>query len=206
MQISPTSRTHHHLWLPAVAAAVLAISALACNLGAARNFAPPTPPATVEASEDALHSFNNKWRDLNITTPNGPFSLSFTEAELTSAVTEAIDRAEAQQGQSIPLEDVQVHTNAEGTIDVYAKVMLEPLALNGLITVVPAISPQGRVELDVTEAEFGPVDVDTSMLEDVVNGVEQTINEPLQTSPFDITLTGITVTDTEMTITGTIGP
>lgn len=192
--------------LAALGAAALVAATLACNLGAARNFSPPTPPATVEASEDALDSFNNKWRDLNITTPNGPFSLSFTEAELTSAVTQAIARAEAEQGQSIPLEDVQVHTNAQGTIDVYGKVMLDPLALNGMITVVPALSPQGRVELEVTAAEFGPVDVDTTMLSDVVNGVEQTINEPIQTSPFNINLTAITVTDTEMTIQGTIAP
>ncbi len=174
---------------------------LACNapLGASGK-----PSEAVLPSDEALASFHSKWRALNLATPSGPFTLTFTEAELTSAVDAAIREAEAD-GADIPFEDVQVQL-ANGAINVYGTVHMPPLAFSGLITIVPTIGPNGTVEITITRIEFGPLEFDSATFDQLAAAVEQSINAPIVASPFHITLSAISITNGEMTISGTIAP
>lgn len=191
----------------AVFVLVLSASSLACNAAAASRIAPPTPPPAVEtgASADALGSFNEKWRGLNISTPDGPFSVTFTEAELTSAIQAAIDQAEADSGQALPVNDVQV-VLGNGVIDVFGHVTVEPLNVNGKISVSPSINSAGMVQLDVISAEFGVFQLDDALLNSVIDNVEHSINQPIQASPMNITLTEVSVDNGELRVSGVINP
>jgi uncharacterized protein YpmS len=185
--------------------ALLALTALACNAAGVSQLGPAVPTEPIEVSADALASFNSKWRDLSVATPDGPFAISFTEAELTSAVNAAIEQTEEDSGQSIPLEGVEVHVR-DGAIDVYGQAKIDPLTINGVVTVVPTIGPDGWIELDVASVEFGAIEIEDEMLDELVDSVEHGINEPIQASPLDIQLESISMANNELTISGTLNP
>lgn len=181
--------------------ATLILSTLACNapLGVSSKL-----PEVIQPSDEALASFRSKWRALNLATPNGPFTLTFTEAELTAAVDAAIREAEAN-GADIPFEQVQVRLT-EGTVNVYGTVPMQPLSFSGTITIVPTIGPSGLVEITITRTEFGPLEFESTTFEQLATAVEQSINVPIVASPFHITLSAITINDGELTISGAIAP
>lgn len=198
-----TSRPHRIPMLLVLSA--LAIASLACNAAGVSQIGGPPPSPALEVSPDDLQSFNNKWRELNLATPDGPFSLTFTEGEITSAVQSAIAEAEAETGQALPIEDVTVSVR-EGAIDVYGQAQIDPLTVNGMISVVPTLSDSGRIELEVIDVQFGAIELSEDLLDEVVESVEHSINQPLQASPSRITLDTITMTDGELTVSGTINP
>lgn len=183
----------------------MALSALACNLPGPRLGGPEAPAEAPLPSEDALESFKEKWRELNLATPDGPFSITFTEAELTSALASAIEQQEADTGEPIPVQDPRV-VLADGQINVYATIALDVATASGLIVASPTIGPDGLVSIDIVSAEFGPLDLDPQMLDDLAARVERSINEPIQASPFDIQLSGIDISSGQMTVSGTITP
>ncbi len=180
---------------------ILIVSALACN---APFRAPSRLPEAVQSSDEALASFRSKWRTLNLATPNGPFTLTFTEAELTAAVDTAIREAEAE-GTDIPFEQVQVRLT-EGVVNVYGTVPMQPLSFSGAITIVPTLGSNGLVEIIVTRIEFGPLEFESTTFEQLAAAIEQSINAPIVASPFHITLSAITIGDGELTLSGTIAP
>ena len=181
---------------------LLILSTLACN---AAGLAPRMPAQTVAPSPEALQSFKDKWRNLSMATPNGPFTVTFTEAELTSAVDAAVREAQADSGETIPVQNVQVFLR-DGVIDAYGQAALEPLTVTGHISMTPGIGPDGQVNLTILQVDFGPLEVDESMLDQLMTTVESSINEPIQTSPLNITLTDITIAEGQITINGTITP
>jgi hypothetical protein len=180
------------------------ISSLACNMPLLRGSS-QSPPYTVEPSEEALASFNSKWQEVARSTPTGPFNLTFTEAELTSAVAEAIAQTETDTGEDIPLSNVQVFLD-DGVISAYALVQLEMLEINGLITIVPHIGDDGLIHVTITSAEFGPMELGPDTLAEVTTTIERSINQPIQASPVDVTLTALTIADGLLTVSGTINP
>ena len=182
----------------------LLVSSLACNAAAASRQAPPAPPAPAAgASEQALESFNDKWRAINLATPDGPFSVTFTEAELTSAVRAALAQAEADSGQPLPVENVQVSLQ-NGEIAVFGQVKVSPLNVNGQISVTPYVDSAGTVQLAVNQAEFGMFKVDQATLDGVLTSVEESINTPILASPESIRVTDVVVSNGELTVNGTI--
>jgi hypothetical protein len=185
-----------------VALMAVVLAAAACNMPGPKLGGPQPPADAPTPSDAALESFNDKWRDLNLATPYGPFSITFTEAELTSAFDEAITQSEAN-GNEIPISDPRVVLR-DGLFYVYAVLDLDVTKTSGLITARPSIGTDGLVELTVESIEFGPVDVDPSMLDDLAEQIARSINEPIQASPFDITLNQVTSENGELTITGTI--
>jgi hypothetical protein len=192
-------------YYPILALCAVILASLACNMPAPRIGGPRAPAQAAQPSPESLTSFNDKWRELNQSAPNGPFSITFTEAELTSAVASAIAQAEAESSEPIPVEDVQV-VLTDQTIYVYGRAKIDIVETNGLIVVVPTIGPDGRVHVDIASIEFGPLEVDPELLAELVATVESSINAPIQTSPFSITLATITIADGQMTIAGTIAP
>jgi hypothetical protein len=186
-------------------ALILAAASLACNAPGVRRGSASAPAATVQTSQEAYESFNSKWRNLNLATPNGPFSITFTEAELTSAVNVGIAQQEADSGTAVPIHDVQVALR-DGAIGIYGQVGTEPVAVNGVLTVVPTIGTDGLVHIAISDVQFGPIQLDQSMLDEMRTRVEQSINQPILASPFHITLNAITIANGELTISGTIIP
>lgn len=183
----------------------LLLSSLACNMPGPRLGGPEAPTQAATPSAESLESFDDKWRDLNLATPAGPFSMTFSEAELSSALAKAIHQAEADGGQDIPIQNPGVVLK-DGVIELYGQLTTSAFQANGLIVAVPTIGPDGLIDIQITSAEFGPIELDPALLSEMVTSIERSINEPIQSSPFDITLSTITIADGQMTIEGTIAP
>jgi hypothetical protein len=188
-----------------LAVGILLLASLACNMPGARLGGPETPVQAATPSAESLESFDDKWRDLNLATPAGSFTITFTEAELSSALAEAILQSKADGGQDIPIQNPGVVLK-DGVMEVYGQIGTSAFQANGLIVAVPAIGPDGLIDIQVTSAEFGPIELDPALLNDLVGSIERSINEPIQSSPFDITLSTITIADGQMTVEGTIAP
>lgn len=184
---------------------VLLLTSLACNMPGRRLGGPERPVQAPTPSADSLDSFDDKWRDLNLATPAGPFSITFTEAELSSALAEALRQAEADRGQDLPIQNPGVVLK-DGAMNIYGQIVASGFAANGLIVAVPTIGPDGLIDIQITSAEFGPIELDPSLLGELVTSIERSINEPIQSSPFDIALNTITITSGQMTIDGIIAP
>jgi hypothetical protein len=204
MPPQPTAKLTRCL-VAGIAALALLLSSIACNVPALQFGAPPAPSLTTPDSTDALASFRNKWRDLTLATPGGPFTLSFTEAELTAAVNAAVADREASTGADIPFDNLQVRL-ADSAASVYGTARIEPLEFNGVITAVPSIDPSGRIAIAITQVSFGPLEFDSVVLDEIVAAVEQSINAPLISAPLNITLTSISIADAQLTVTGDIAP
>ncbi|MBN1429678.1 MAG: hypothetical protein JXB07_15010 [Anaerolineae bacterium] len=183
----------------------LLIATLACNMPTARLGGPDRPAQAVAPSTESLNSFNDKWRDLNLNTPAGPFSITFTEAELSSALADAIQQAEADKGEPLPIGNTSV-VLTNGTLNIYGQLNTSAFQSNGLIVATPAIGEDGLLHVSITSVEFGPIEIDPVLLGDLVSSVERRINAPIQSSPFHITLTTIAIADGLMTVEGAIAP
>ena len=184
-----------------VVLSMLTAGTLACNLAGIR---PPAPSYNVAPSAEALQSFKDKWRNLSMVTPSGPFTMTFTETELTSAVDAALQDAQAN-GEPVPVENLQVFLR-DGTITVYGQAQFDPLTVTGQVGLVPSVTPDGQVALTLVSVDFGPLEVDEALLDQLIARLERSINEPIQTSPLRITLTNIVVADGEITLLGTLTP
>ena len=191
--------------VPIFVSILLTLASLACNMPNARMGGSPPPREATPPSADALASFNDKWLALNQATPDGPFILTFTEAELTSVVVEALDEAELDSGQPIPVQDVQIILDND-MVYAYGTADLEPLQVEGVIQVVPVIGSDGLVDVTIQSVEFGPLEIDSGLVDKIATTVEASINEPIQASPLDITFTDIVIADGELTVNGIISP
>jgi hypothetical protein len=185
---------------------ILSIAAgLACNMPNARVGSSPPPREVTPPSVDALESFNDKWLALNQATPDGPFVMTFTEAELTSVVVEALEEAEVDSNLSLPVQNVQIILD-DDTVYAYGTAALDPLQVEGVIEVVPMIGTDGLVDVTIQSVEFGPLEVDSSLIEEIATTIEASINEPIQASQLDITFTDIVIANGELTVSGVISP
>lgn len=188
------------------ASGMLVLAVLACTAPAYQNVSGPQAPSDVpQSSDEALQSFNDKWRELNLATPNGPFSVTFSEAELTSAMSEVLVEAEVNGTESIPVSSVQIDLR-DGYMYVYGQLDVDPIEVNGLITVQPNLGDDGWVNLDVVSFDFGALEVDPSLLSELTTAAEQSLNAQIQASQLDINLTGVYISDGSLTLNGTINP
>jgi hypothetical protein len=183
----------------------LTLASLACNMPTARAGSSPPPREATPPSADSLASFNDKWLALNQATPDGPFVLTFTEAELTSVVVEALAEAEVDSDLPLPVQDVQIILE-DGIVYAYGTAALEPLQVEGVIEVVPTIGADGLVDVTIQSVNFGPLEIDSGLVEEIASTVEASINEPIQASQLDITFTDIVIANGELTVNGVISP
>jgi hypothetical protein len=192
-------------FIPIFVFMLLAAAGLACNMPNPRAGNAPPPREITPPPADSLQSFNDKWLVLNQATPDGPFALTFTEAELTSAVGEALEEAELDSGLPLPVQNVQIILE-DDTAYAYGTAILEPVEVDGVIEVVLEIGADGLVDVTIQSVEFGPLEVDPGLVDEIASTVEASINEPIQASQLDITLTNIDIANGELTVSGVISP
>lgn len=162
------------------------------------------PPAerAVEPSQEALDSFNEEWQSV-ILAPPGDFTMTFSEAELTSAFWDSIIQLEAQSGEDIPVSDIQVLLQ-DNTMYVYATVDAGIVQSSGLITAQPSIGPNGNIDVAILSADFGLVQLDQADIIALEAEVENTLNQ--WALEAGTTVTGVAIGDGQFTITGSTAP
>lgn len=176
---------------------------IGCNLpvGPATPTIGPESIPTVVFTEEALQSFETKLGDL-VANGVGPFSITFTEDELGAVICRELERAKAE-GAEIPISNMGV-AMGDDMIQVTGKLDIPGVNATGYVTIIPAISADGLLDLQVTRVEFGFISFEPEVITDLTGALETSINNYLLTDSYRVTLTDIVITDTDITLNGTI--
>jgi hypothetical protein len=186
-----------------IALAALVLVALACTCSAPSILPTPNPrlQATVPVSQAAADRFAQKWAQAASggAATGGKFDVTFTETELTSFVARQLDQM-AQSGQQAPLTDPQVHLTG-GQIWVSGQVSpSDSQHVNVQVALTPGVSG-GQLTITVTKVSLGALPVPQSLVDQVNQQIAAQMDKVNQATRH-ITLTGVTIREGEMEITG----
>jgi hypothetical protein len=173
----------------------LALGGLACETG----LGGPTPPASpIPVSTEAAGELEQLWEDAIENSQNGEVSIIMTEAQVTSYV--ALKLAEEPDS---PFEDVQIFLR-DGNIIMQATAKAGELSVPAQVVLGISTSTDGKPTITIEEADFGPMPVPESILEDISNGLNDLIAGELGGQASDFNLTSIAIADGQMAVTGTV--
>ncbi|MGF1506719.1 MAG: hypothetical protein GYB64_05695 [Chloroflexi bacterium] len=158
--------------------------------------APETPPPDApQPSDEALRSLEDKFTEFQQSPPTQDFTLTLTESEVTSLVNAELNNLDLPQGISIGRAVVLLR---DGEIQTYTDLNVSGIDASGVLAAVPNAQADGRVDIEVTRAEFGIVDLSPQVIEQVTQTVEDGLNNTLA----NVRVTSIAVQGGQMTISG----
>lgn len=180
-----------------VSGLLLAVASLACSVG----LGGPTPPASpIPFSTEAAGQFENLVTQAVGSSRDGEVTVVVTEAQLTSYIALRL-----QETPDAPLQDVQVYLR-DGQIILFGDAQVGSLKAPAEIRLNVATNPNGGVDVDVSEANFGPVPVPQSMLDTLSATLDEAMSGQFGPQATGVRVSNIVIGDGEMTITGTANP
>jgi len=149
-------------------------------------------------STEAAGQLEEIWKQALENSGNGEISVTFTEAQLTSFA--ALKLAEQEEP---PLRDLQVFLR-DGKIQLYGTATAGSLSTTALVILKLNLTPEGLINLEVEEADFGPIPVPDSLLENVSKALDEALTGQLGSQATGFKITNAVIADGQMTLTGTI--
>jgi hypothetical protein len=188
---------NHRQPLLSIAVAALGLVAMACTCSLPKlGGVGPAPKATVAVSKEAAASMQKKIdQAAEQAKSTGQFKVTLTESELSSYIDQQIKERQAQ-GEEIPLANPQIKLT-QGQMWVYGTFVAGSSKVNGLVVVAPLVQ-SGQLKIQVVRLDLGPVPVPKPLLQQINEQIQASVDE--QSS--DITLTGLTIREGEMDVTG----
>jgi hypothetical protein len=176
---------------------LLAVASLACSIG----LGGPTPPASpIPVSTEAAGQFENLVTQAVGSSRDGEVSIVVTEEQLTSYLALRL-----QETPDAPLQDVQVYLR-DGQIILFGNAQVGSFNAPAEIRLTVATNPEGGVDVDVSDANFGPVPVPQSMLDTLSATLDEAMSGQFGPQATGVRVSSLTIGDGEMTITGTANP
>jgi hypothetical protein len=173
---------------------LLGLAALACSLGST-----PTPPASpIPVSTEAAGEVEDLWQSAIENAQNGEVTVVMTEQQLTSYV--AVRLAEQPDA---PFEDVQVFLR-DGKMTLFGNATLRGITAPAQVILSVSTTPEGRLQVSIDEADFGPVPVPQSMLETLSDGLNEMMSGELGPQATGVRITSVAIADGQMSLTGTV--
>jgi uncharacterized protein YpmS len=171
----------------------LAVAAQACCCCTAFG---PQPPYTITPSDEAVRRFEERMESTE-TAADGSFTITVTDEEMTSLIAQAL----AQQQESLPISEPQVHFR-NGRAEFYAMVHIAgPLALPTMVALSITTS-EGDIEVTVEEIALGPVPIPESILESLADAFNESLAEGIKGENVDALITDVQIEDGQMSVTG----
>ena len=131
--------------------------------------------------------------------PDGTFTLTVTDEEITSLVAQALAEQQQQSGIPSPVNNPQVYFR-NGRIETYATLQLsDALAVPGMVAMSITIE-DGRPVFTIEEVDVGPLPVPVSLLEELTDQMNRILRENLGA----VTITDIQIGEGQMTITAQV--
>jgi hypothetical protein len=175
----------------------LAGAGLACNIAVGG----PTPPASpIPVSTEAVGQLEEVWKSAVENSANGEVSVTLTEEQLTSFAALKI----AEQPDA-PVQDVQVFLR-DGKIQLYGTAQAGSLSTTALVVLKPTVTSEGLLDLEVEEADFGPLPVPDALLETVSTALDEALTGQVGSQATGFKITSALIADGQMTLTGAINP
>ena len=180
-----------------IAIAVLGLVVMACTCSMPKlNTGGPAPKATVPVSKEAATQMQKKIDQAAAQAKStGQFQVTLTESEITSYIDQYIQERQAQ-GDQIPIANPQVKLT-QRQMWIYGTFIAGPSKFNGLVVVSPQVQ-NGQLKIQVVRADLGLAPAPQPLLQQINEQIQASVDQASST----ITLTGITIREGEMDVTG----
>jgi hypothetical protein len=176
-----------------ISSALLAVGSLACNIG----LGGPTPPASpIAVSTEAAGQLEDIITQAIGNAENGEVTVVVTEEQLTSYF--ALKMAEDPDS---PFKDVQIFLR-DGQIIVHTNATLQGITAPAEIRLDVTTSAEGELDVNVADADFGPMPVPASMLETLSAALDEALSGQFGPRATGVRITNVVVADGQMTLTG----
>jgi uncharacterized protein YpmS len=177
-------------------AALILVAQFCCCCG---NIGGPEPPYVITPSDDAIQHFKERWTTALDGSPDGSFTITVTEEEMTSLAVQQL----AKQADPPPISNPQIHLR-DGRIEVYATVTVnDSLPLPGMVAF-SATAVDGDVDVTVEEVALGPLPIPDSALETATSALNDMVRKSVPAEMGEVTIADIQIGAGEMTFVGTI--
>jgi hypothetical protein len=175
---------------------VLAFSVLACTINVGGPVYPtPAVPVSTQAVEELTQAIQTA---VAAGVESGEITLVITETELTSYLNYELG-AQAEPFITNP----QVYLR-DGQIRIYGTARQGYFVATAGIILTAGIDTQGRLKLELTSADFGPLPVPSTLKDAITAAIQEAYTGPLGPVATGFRLESITVADGAMTIVGKI--
>ena len=160
----------------------------------------PQPPETpVPVSQDAADRLVSRVSETaNSVVAGGPFTFTFTEEEITSFV---VLRAHEYMEGDLPLQNIQIMLE-DGKISIYGEASAAGVTAGVLIEIVPSVDAEGKLALEISSAQMGPIGLGSDLLGPVTDMLEDTFDRLLSDIKDQYILNSIVIADGQLTISG----
>jgi hypothetical protein len=176
---------------------ILVTAGMACNIG----LGGPTPPASpIPVSTEAAGQLEDIITQAVGSSQNGEVTVTVTEEQLTSylALRTAADP-------DAPLKDIQVFIR-DGQVILFGNAQIGSMTAPAEIRLDVATSADGGLDVNVAEADFGPIPAPQSMLDTLSTALDEAMSGQFAPSATGVRISSIVLGEGEMTITGTANP
>jgi hypothetical protein len=174
--------------------ALLCLAALACSLGST-----PTPPASpIPVSTEAAGQIEDLWQSAIENAQNGQVTVVVTEEQLTSYV--AVRLAEQPDA---PFDDVQIFLR-DGKMTLFGNATVRGITAPAQVVLSVSNTAEGRLQVSIDEADFGPVPVPESMLDTLSEGLNEMMSGDFGPQATGVRITSVAIADGQMSLTGTV--
>ena len=135
-----------------------------------------------------------------IANDNGNISVTLLEEEV-NAVLLLREQATIDAGQPGQIRNVRVDFQANGTLLLLGDID-EPFVAQLVVAFRPVLN-NGELTFDIESAEIGRVDVPASVLGVMEGTINNSLTQAINNLPANVAITGVTIDDTSMSVTGT---
>jgi hypothetical protein len=180
-----------------VVVTLLVAAALACNFNLP-SVSGPAAPCSVTTSKEAADRLAERIRVAS-QKDGETVTITATSEELSSLIEQSLNESQQSSEDTLKLENAVVCFQ-DGKMSLHGTVSPDgQTKVNALITVTPSVS-NGKVAITVNSFEVGPIPVPESLREQIGEQISETLNERLD----KISLSAISISDGEMTLTGKV--
>jgi uncharacterized protein YpmS len=176
----------------------LSLAGLACGSGLGVG-APTAPASAIPVSTEAAGELEDLWTNaIKNAGPNGEVTVVMTEEQLTSYV--AVKLAEEPD---VPITDVQIFLR-DGQMTLTGNAKVGALTAPATMAIDVTVDEDGKLAVEITDADFGPVPVPSSMLDSLNDSLQESLTNELTIDSTQVTIQSIAIADGKMSFSGIV--
>ena len=186
-----------------LAASLLAMAALACNINMPSSPQPPIP-GFVPSQSDAS-AFEKTFNDaITQAQQTGTINVTVTQQQLSSWVSLNGAVFAQQHGYDWPLKDTQIGLDS-GKITLYGVVSAPKVPdTPAQVIFTPSIDANGAIAVKVESGQFGILGIPAALLDTLTKAIKDALSSQLQPIQGRYKLSALTVTSGTLTVSGQI--
>jgi len=127
-----------------------------------------------------------------------PIAFTLSEAQITEVVAQKL-----AANPDIPIKDPQIVLD-NGQIDVYARFEQSILSANFHLTMKPVVTPSGKLNLVITDTDFGPLALPSALLDTISSTSNSFIADAFTYEGKQYDINSVDIADGYVTVEGAI--